>query len=97
MQSRKEWFEQANCKGVSTENYNVFFPEIGKGDSTKLKALYAPALELCFGCPVKKPCLEMQLVHEQETQRFDGVWGGTTPEQRREILAKREWDSRFRR
>lgn len=98
MQSRKEWHEKANCKGVSTDNYTVFFPDIGKGDGgNKLKLLYSQALAFCDGCTVKKPCLETQLVHEKETLQFHGVWGGTTPEQRREILSNREWNERLRR
>lgn len=95
---KSNWHDEANCRGLGDEGYAIFFPEIKKGDGgAKLKALYAPALELCSACPAKKPCLESQLKHEKETLRFDGVWGGTTPEQRKEILSKREWDARLRR
>jgi WhiB family transcriptional regulator, redox-sensing transcriptional regulator len=49
----------------------LMFP--GRGDST------ARAQTVCATCPYRQPCLEENL-----GERF-GVFGGTTPEQRKEI------------
>ncbi|HVB26442.1 MAG TPA: WhiB family transcriptional regulator [Mycobacteriales bacterium] len=39
----------------------------------------APALAVCARCPVRAPCLAAAL----DSGEPDGVWGGTTPEERR--------------
>jgi WhiB family redox-sensing transcriptional regulator len=39
--------------------------------------------EMCMGCPVKMECLMEALDHEERSDA--GVWGGTSPEQRRAI------------
>jgi WhiB family redox-sensing transcriptional regulator len=36
------------------------------------------ALRVCAGCPVRRPCLEFAM----RTGEKEGVWGGTTPEER---------------
>lgn len=41
----------------------------------------APALTICRSCPVAGPCLAAAL----EAGECDGVWGGTTPEERRRM------------
>ena len=41
------------------------------------------ALALCQGCPVRRPCLQEALTHEDPW----GIWGGTTEEQRTGTLA----------
>lgn len=41
------------------------------------------ALRLCRSCPFVKPCLAYALTH-----RVDGVWGGTTAEQRDDIRTR---------
>lgn len=50
---------------------NLFFPE--RGETAQA------AKEVCEACPVRQACLAAHL-HEPE-----GVWGGTTPQQRRRI------------
>lgn len=88
-QGRKTWREKANCRGA---HISVFFPEVQKGDcGSRLLAMYEPALEFCRNCPVTTQCLEAQLEHEEMTLRFDGVWGGLMPHQRRELLSNRAW------
>lgn len=37
----------------------------------------------CMGCPVRDQCLMEALHHEERSDC--GVWGGTTPEQRKQI------------
>jgi len=39
--------------------------------------------EMCMSCPVKMECLVEALDHEERSDA--GVWGGTSPEQRRAI------------
>lgn len=40
---------------------------------------YKNAKTLCAGCPIQLQCLEYAL----ETKETDGVWGGTTPQERK--------------
>ena len=41
------------------------------------------AIDMCRKCPVLKQCLEYALQHPESTEY--GIWGGTTPPQRRRI------------
>ena len=44
------------------------------------------AIAICFGCPLIDKCLAYALqAHERE-----GIWGGTTPTERRQLLAGRK-------
>lgn len=43
------------------------------------------AIAICQYCPVREACLEFAL----DTDQGWGVWGGTTPDQRLDILQKR--------
>lgn len=45
---------------------------------------YDRATVLCAGCPVINQCLTYALDNREE----DGVWGGTTPKQRRNLLRR---------
>ena len=92
MQRRKHWWEDAACNGVGV---SIFFPEIKRGDCHgRLVALYAPAKEYCDRCPVKVPCLETQLKEEMLTYQHDGMFGGMTPQERKRLVAEREWEQR---
>ncbi|TKG61576.1 WhiB family transcriptional regulator [Prauserella endophytica] len=66
----EDWQERALCAQTDPE---AFFPE--KGGSTR------EAKRTCFGCPVKKECLEYALAHDE---RF-GVWGGLSERERRNL------------
>lgn len=50
----------------------------------------AYAQELCAGCPVQAECLEFAL-RTEKTGRYGafGIWGGTTPDQRRAMIRAR--------
>lgn len=67
---------QGLCRQVGVE---FFFPDNGgeAGD-------YLFARTICSGCGVREQCLEWALRHESY-----GMWGGTTPLQRKEIRRKR--------
>lgn len=60
-----------------THDPELWFPE--KGSSG------AAALRLCGGCPVRERCLEYALKHKIR----DGIWGGMTGGQRRELIVGR--------
>lgn len=55
----------------------IFFPE-ERGEKRE-------ALAACRMCPARTACLEYALEHHTE-----GIWGGTSPGQRRRILAERK-------
>lgn len=69
----RPWVRGALCMGADPE---IFFP-----DGTGAPALRdeARAKAICAGCPVRRDCLDWALgVGEAE-----GIWGGTTPYERR--------------
>jgi len=70
LSSRSSWWGLASCQGV---NPDLFFPA-SEQDAT-------PALEICASCPVREVCLEHALTSEER----EGIWGATTPRQRREM------------
>ena len=67
------------CSGIDT---NVFYP---------VQDVFSPSEErmiqkMCIDCPVMLMCLEWGLIHERH-----GIWGGTTPNQRRRIRGSLGW------
>ena len=71
------WVDQANCKGVDT---NDFFVEDGKKRYDN-----EPILKrICGACNVKAECLNYSLYNN-----VTGYWGGTTEQTRRAIRQKR--------
>ena len=66
------WFAEAACADAHVDPA-WFFPE-GRGRSP------ARAVAICNGCPVREQC-----ARHADAQGYDeGVWGGTTPQQRAE-------------
>ncbi|MFD6100675.1 WhiB family transcriptional regulator [Nocardiopsis flavescens] len=69
----EDWVAQGRCRAYDPE---IFFPVsttgIGRADTER-------ALEVCGGCTVRRECLRWAL----RAGEADGVWGGTTPEERR--------------
>jgi hypothetical protein len=63
-----QWRNQGECLRHDPE---VFFPNAAEDP--------AAALEICGQCTVVGPCLAAAL----DSGECDGVWGGTTPEERR--------------
>ena len=66
------WMRQALCAEVDPE---LFFPD--KGDWAKAFR----AKVVCRRCEVTEQCLAYAL----ERSELVGVWGGTTPEQRKQL------------
>lgn len=72
-----DWHTHALCR-TGKHTTAKFYPD-GAG-----KPNWQPALEICRACPVINECLDYALEHRE----LEGVWGGTTPRQRRRILEK---------
>lgn len=70
----RSWAQFAACKDM---DINIFYVEQG--------AAVTEAKAICAGCPVREECLEYALSRKDH----EGVWGGTTRMQRREILRQR--------
>jgi WhiB family redox-sensing transcriptional regulator len=68
------WQDYAKCVGADPD---LFFPDtaIHVGDVRRI----------CATCPVRVQCLEFALEHNER----DGIWGGTTPRERRAIRRHR--------
>jgi WhiB family redox-sensing transcriptional regulator len=63
-----------------TTDFDVWFPEDGQHDRTRA------AKKFCGQCPVQALCLEYALLNNEQS----GIWGGTSPRERREMRLKRK-------
>jgi WhiB family redox-sensing transcriptional regulator len=72
------WRDYASCKGMDLD---LFYPERGVPYSS-IKA----TKDICKACPVMLDCLNMIL--NTENDNF-GIFGGTTPKERRKIRSER--------
>ena len=73
--------------GVECEQVpNIFFPEdyIGTTDAKTIRMVTATAREICLRCPVMAKCLQVGMFEEY------GIYGGTTPEQRKKIRRQQQ-------
>lgn len=75
----ESWRRSAACRG---ENPELFFP-IGTGGPAARQI--EQAKEICRRCPVVAQCLESALANGED----EGIWGATTPEERRMIRRSR--------
>lgn len=66
------WMSRGACQGEDPE---LFFPVAANGAAVRQ---ITAAKAVCAGCPVRATCLGYAV-----TTRQDGIWGGTTPEERR--------------
>lgn len=73
-------YDKALCKGM---DINLFFPERGVSYAT-----IRDIKKLCKKCPVRVECFEVAMA--QECDNF-GIFGGTTPNERRKIRAERSY------
>ena len=72
------WQEHARCRDEDPE---IFFPGKGKG----LGADARKAKNTCKKCEVREQCLEYALKHRER----DGIWGGKSENERRDIERQR--------
>lgn len=75
----RSWHAEALCRG---EDPKVFYPDPPQAGLA--------ATRICQPCPAQVACLAWALEHDEQ-----GVWGGTTAEQRRTM--RRPAGSRMRR
>lgn len=73
------WRAESACLNTDPD---VFFP-VAVG--TAAGKLVTRALRICDGCPVKQQCLD----YAMRSGEKDGIWGGTTPEERIRVLRAR--------
>lgn len=69
----EHWTDHAACRGVDPE---IFYPVGFAGPALQQEAA---AKAVCADCAVRAHCLAWAL----RVGEPDGVWGGTTPEERR--------------
>lgn len=69
-----EWYADAACQNADPD---IFMPSKGKPS--------APAIAVCETCPVRVECLDYALTMEAEDAVYVGIWGGTTPRERRRL------------
>ena len=70
--SQVSWKDKAICK---TKEVSIFFAN-PKSNETNL------AVSICKSCPVRQDCF-----YEAIQYGYDGIWGGSTAEQRQSIIA----------
>lgn len=89
------WQERAACRGhASATGYDPWFPNIIDEDGEEwiddgtiwgafgdTSHYYDEARTICNSCPVRKECLD----HALENKERYGMWGGTTPIERRRV------------
>jgi WhiB family redox-sensing transcriptional regulator len=76
-----DWMLFAACSEFEVEESDrLFF--CGRGQAR----LADQARAICAGCEVQGECLEFALRNPEETEY--GVWGGTTPGQRRRLRGR---------
>ncbi|WP_017538765.1 WhiB family transcriptional regulator [Nocardiopsis halophila] len=69
----EDWVRHGACRQYDPE---LFFPVSSSGPGHQTVEL---AKAVCRSCPVRQECLRWAL----RAGEADGVWGGTTPEERR--------------
>jgi WhiB family redox-sensing transcriptional regulator len=67
------WQQDAACKGISLESYDLFYVSTGKSSKKETN-------NICGNCPVVKDCLSHALKYEEY-----GYWGGTTSGDRKRM------------
>jgi WhiB family transcriptional regulator, redox-sensing transcriptional regulator len=80
-----DWRAAGACVSADPD---LFFPVSPNGQAARQAAR---ALRICAICPVRRECLEFAL----SINEMEGIWGGTTPEER--IRSRREATARRRR
>ena len=78
-EGRGAWTELAACRGLG----DVMFPD-GEEHSPVYRRGAEIACGVCGGCPARAACLGHALTAGED----HGVWGGTTPEERRAMCRR---------
>lgn len=75
------WDHVAAC---SPETAHLFFPESVAGNRLATHERVKQAKKLCGQCAVRDVCLQ-KAVENREHETIDGIRGGLTPEERRNL------------
>lgn len=78
-----DWRSRGACLSVDPE---LFFPLSSVGPAA---GQLSQAKSVCTRCPVRAKCLDFALA----TRQVHGVWGGTSEDERRRILARIDSES----
>ncbi len=70
------WMSKGLCRTVMNPD-PIFFPVVRKGEHHN----YREAKMICHDCPVRKVCFAYAITH----RITEGVWGGTTPNERKQV------------
>jgi hypothetical protein len=70
--NRPAWHRKAACRGLGVDSF-----VIGQGAQYEKSAR-----RLCAGCSVRQECLETAMAHGDT---MTGLWGGTTPTERKQM------------
>lgn len=81
-----DWTARGTCRDSGDD---VHFPT-GAETSPGYRLAAAIAKAECAGCPVRTECL----AHALDTDEREGIWGGTTPAERRALTRRRDRDQR---
>jgi WhiB family transcriptional regulator, redox-sensing transcriptional regulator len=76
-----DWQAVAACRGMDTSIF--YHPENERGPTRERRE--REAKRICQNCPVITPCLRWALLSREPY----GVWGGTSVEERQELLVER--------
>jgi WhiB family redox-sensing transcriptional regulator len=82
-----DWRSRGACLSVDPE---LFFPLSSAGPAAEQ---ISQAKSVCTRCQVRSECLDFALA----TRQVHGVWGGTSEDERRRILARIDSQSARRR
>lgn len=76
------WMKDSACQNLKLgDTHEVFYDEDDTG----------PAMEYCNDCFTSNLCLELGMVHAPGCNNDEyGVWGGTTPKERRQARTARK-------
>lgn len=73
-----DWRGRAACSRLEPD---IFYPV---GDGAYAREMTEIAKQACLSCPVRAGCLRQAL----ETGERYGIWGGMTPEERRDLARR---------
>jgi WhiB family redox-sensing transcriptional regulator len=73
-----DWRKAGACLAADPD---LFFP-VAVGVTAGQES--SRALSMCDGCPVKRQCLDYAI----QTGEANGIWGGTTPEERIRVVGR---------
>jgi len=79
------WQSEAQCRGLPS---HIFYPpDHERGRRRRQREMHAK--NICAACPVCSDCLAYALNSDEPY----GVWGATTPQERRDILSAADRES----